>query len=84
MSYHLTILTPQGRRYEGEVMHTRVPAEIGSIGVLTDHAPLVTSSCGGVIEITEKEGGTKKFSIGAGFFEIAGNKAVLLTQSFKD
>jgi F-type H+-transporting ATPase subunit epsilon len=60
-SYNLIVITPQGVAYQGEVTHTRVPVEQGTIGVLADHAPLVTSSSGGVLEIRENNGGEKNF-----------------------
>lgn len=81
-SYNLIVITPQGVAYEGEVTHCRVPAEQGTIGVLADHAPLVTSSSGGILEVRENGGEEKKFSVGNGFFEVNHNKATFLTQSF--
>ena len=82
-SYHLDIITPQGVAYEGEVVHTQLPAEDGFVGVLSSHAPYVTSSPGGRLEVRETSGAEKKFKIGAGFFEVAHNKATFLTQSFQ-
>jgi F-type H+-transporting ATPase subunit epsilon len=81
--YHLAVVTPQGRSYDGDVIHALVPGETGFVGVLANHAPFVTSSAGGRLEITEKEGLVKKFTVGPGFFEVMDNQAVLLTQSFK-
>lgn len=81
-SYNLTVITPQGVAYQGEVTHARVPVEQGTIGVLADHAPLVTSSSGGLLEVRENNGGEKTFSVGNGFFEVNHNQATFLTQSF--
>lgn len=80
--YHLDVITPQGVAYSGDVLHTLLPGENGFIGVLANHAHYVTSSSGGRLEVREKDGTEKKFKVGAGFFEVARNKAVLLTQSF--
>jgi len=54
------------------------------IGVLANHAPYVTSSAGGRFEIEKRDGAEMKFEVGAGFFEVARNKATFLTQSFKE
>lgn len=81
-SYHLDVITPQGISYSGEVVHTLVPGEDGFIGVLANHAPYVTSSPGGRLEVRETSGTEKKFEVGIGFFEVAHNKATFLTQSF--
>lgn len=81
-SYKLDVITPQGVAYTGEVLHALLPAEDGLVGVLANHAPYVTSSPGGPLEIRETSGSEKKFQVGAGFFEVAHNKATFLTQSF--
>jgi F0F1-type ATP synthase epsilon subunit len=82
--YHLTVITPQGLRYEGDVIHTLVPAERGFVGVLANHAAFVTSSIGGKTEITVKDGQVRKCKAGPGFFEILDNRAVFLTQSWSE
>ena len=82
-SYQLNVITPQGITYTGEVVHTLIPAEDGFVGVLANHAPYVTSSPGGRLEVRESGGSEKKFRIGPGFFEITRNKATFLTQSFQ-
>jgi len=80
--YQLTIITPEGRTYTGEVVHARIPAEDGYVGVLACHAPYVTSSPGGAVEIEEKDGAKMKFEVGPGFFTVENNRADFFTQSF--
>ena len=82
-SYLLQIITPYGTVYEGNVLHTRVPTEDGFVGILANHAPYVTSSSGGRFDVREKGGTEKRFQVGAGFFEVAENRATFLTQSFE-
>ena len=82
--YRLEVITPQGIVYHGEVIHTFLPAENGFVGVLANHAPYVTSSAGGRLEVRERSGEGKKFKVGRGFFEVAQNKAAFLTQSFEN
>ncbi len=81
-SYKLEVITPQGTAYAGEVIHSLVPAESGFVGVLANHTPYVTVSSGGKFEVREKNGQEKRFKVGAGFFEVAKNQAIFLTQSF--
>ena len=81
--YNLQIITPHGIAYSTDAVHTLLPAEDGFVGVLAHHAPYVTSVAGGRFEILEREGDTKKFRVGSGFFEVAKNQATLLVQSFK-
>ena len=83
-SYQLEVITPQGSAYNGEVVHSLIPAENGFVGVLANHAPYVTSSPGGRFEVREKTGAEKKFTVGEGFFEMAHNHATFLTRSFSE
>ena len=79
--YHIQIITPQGIPYQGDVVHTLVPAEDGFVGVLANHAPYVSASAGGRLEVREKEG-EEEFRVGPGFFEVVSNQACFFTQSF--
>jgi F-type H+-transporting ATPase subunit epsilon len=81
--YKLQIITPQGVQYQNEVVHALIPAEDGFVGVLANHAPYITSSLGGSIEIREKNGEEKKFQVGPGFFEVSANQAAFLAQTFR-
>ena len=82
-SYTLEILTPRGRSFSGEVVHTLIPAEDGFVGVLANHTSYVTSSPGGRLEIRLPSGETKSLGVGPGFFQMLKNQAFFLTQSVK-
>ena len=79
--YNIEIITPQGIALTAQVTHTLVPGWDGFVGVLANHAPYVTFSPGGRLEIRETSGAEKKYKAGPGFFEVAHNKASFLTQS---
>lgn len=80
-TYQLEILTPHGRFFGGDVVHTLVPAEDGFVGVLANHTSYVTSSPGGKLEIRLASGETRPFKVGPGFFQIFNNDAFFLTRS---
>jgi F-type H+-transporting ATPase subunit epsilon len=80
-SYQLEIMTPEGTAYQGEVVHVLIPAEDGFVGVLAHHAPYITSSSGGRFDIRQQSGEERQFQVGSGFFEVANNQAIFLTQS---
>lgn len=80
--FKLKVLTPQGGAYEANAIHVRLPNDDGFVGILANHAPYVTSSPGGFLEVQEAGSGVQIFKIGPGFFEIAENKAIFLTQTF--
>jgi len=81
--YSLQVVTPAGVVYEGKVRHARVPVENGSVGVLANHAPYVTSSAGGPLIIDEENGSQNQMNVGEGFFSVAYNKALFLTSTFQ-
>ncbi len=83
-NYDFEILTPRGRLFSGEVAHTFLPAEDGFVGVLVNHAPYVTSSPGGKLEVRLPSGETRGFRVGPGFFQVFKNQAFFLTQSVQE
>ena len=84
-NYKLEVITPQGAVYSEEVEHVRLPTtNNGSIGVLGNHASLITASDGGLCLIREKGGKEKNFEVGAGFFSVNQNTASFLTQVFEE
>ena len=81
MTYHLEILTPLGRVFSEDVVHSLVPAEDGFVGVLANHTAYITSSHGGRFETRLPSGEVKRFRVGPGFFQILRNEASLLAES---
>lgn len=83
MTYQFQILTPLGKFFSGEVIHARIPAEDGFVGVLARHAPYLTSSPGGALEVRLPSGETQTFHVGSGFFRVLKNDGFFLTHSAK-
>ena len=81
--FKLQITTPQGQEYAGEVVHARIPVEDGSVGVLANHAAYITVSAPGLCLLRERDGQEHSVKVGRGFFTVAKNEAMLLTQSFE-
>ncbi len=79
--YNLTIVTPEKIFYEGEVSSVIVPGSEGYLGVLTNHAPLITGIVPGKVFVTDGDDKEIFMAISYGFFEVSGNKATLLADS---
>ena len=74
---NLSILTPERVLYEGAVRYLYVPGSAGYMGILVDHAPLISSLKPGGVEIrpTQKGSAPLKFTIRRpGFMEINKNQ----------
>lgn len=79
--YRLSIVTPEKIFYDKEIKSLVVPGTDGYLGVLTDHAPLITALKPGKIEFYESEDKLVVMAVSGGFLEVSGNKANLLVDA---
>lgn len=80
--FDVNIVTPERIAYEGRAISLIVPAELGYLGVLANHAPLVANLTRGTITVRDSSGNTRTFGCpGRGFLEVARNTATLLLDS---
>lgn len=76
-TFDLSLVTPEGPAYEGEVEMLVVPGADGEIGVLARHAPLVAMLRAG--ETRVKSGGEWSwFATGPGYFKVQQDRALVL------
>jgi F-type H+-transporting ATPase subunit epsilon len=77
--FKVNILTAQKIVYFGEASSLIAPGELGYLGILADHAPLLTSLVPGRILIRDASGGHSVInSKGNGFLEALKNNITLL------
>ncbi len=79
--FQIEIVTPQKMHFSGEVVSVTAPGELGQFQVLKNHAPLLSSLTKGKVKLALADRSEQSFSILDGFFEVSGNKAILLTES---
>lgn len=80
--FHVKILTPENRVFEGEVVSLVVPAALGYLGVLAGHAPLIAGLMPGKIIVRQGPGLPQVIrNKGKGFLEVIDNQATLLLDS---
>jgi F-type H+-transporting ATPase subunit epsilon len=82
-SFHFTVVTPEKVFFDGEVSSLIAPGGAGYLGVLANHAPLLTTLASGRLNYTLPDGAVKDLEIGPGFLDVSGNRATLLTESVK-
>jgi F-type H+-transporting ATPase subunit epsilon len=78
-TFDLSLVTPDGAAYEGQVEMIVVPGQIGDIGVLARHAPLIATLRSGSTRI--HPGGDAEvleFATGPGFFQVLRDRAIAL------
>jgi len=77
--FNLSIIAPDKTIYEGKVSSLVVPAKLGYLGVLADHAPIIASLTSGRITLREDSLAPKVFHHhGGGFLEVSKNNATVL------
>ena len=76
----LEIVTPDKVVVKEQVSFIKAPAGLGSIGILPNHAPLLTSLDIGIVEFT-KDSEKIEITISEGFLEVLNNKATILVNS---
>jgi F-type H+-transporting ATPase subunit epsilon len=83
-NFQVQIITPSNIVYNGEVESLIVPGEAGYLGVLADHAPLISTLKPGTITVKESSGQTRKFNVpGKGFIEVVKNQVTLLLRNLE-
>ena len=77
----LRVLTPEGFALEDQAVSVTAPGEPGYLGMLRDHAPLVTTLKPGLLTWRRPGGDTRRRSLGAGLLEVAHNQVTILTDA---
>ena len=79
---HLTVLTPERGVLDQDVYSVTVPGAQGYLGILKDHAPLISSTVPGKLTVKDVGGNPSVYAVGAGFVEVSHNKVSILADSF--
>ena len=76
----LEVVTPEKQVFSDEVQSIIVPAAEGYLGVLPNHAPLISGLKPGIIKYRQ-EGQTRLLAISGGFMEVSSNKVTILADT---
>ncbi len=77
----LEIVTPEQTLYSNEVKYVKVPGSKGQFGILTNHAPVISTLEKGQIKIVEPDKTEKFFDVKGGVIEILKNNIIILIKS---
>jgi F-type H+-transporting ATPase subunit epsilon len=73
------ILTPDAALFSGEATFVGLPGADGSLGIMNNHAPLITTLKSG--EVVVKNGGSEeRFAVGGGTVEVLNNVVTVLAE----
>jgi F-type H+-transporting ATPase subunit epsilon len=84
-TFVVSLVTPEGAAFEGEVEMLVVPGDAGEIGVLARHAPLVAMLKAGSTRLwVRRDGDVREFATGPGFFKVEQDRALALVDDAVD
>jgi F-type H+-transporting ATPase subunit epsilon len=76
----LSIVTPEKQLVSEEVDQVNVPGTEGDLGILHDHAPILTLLRSGQLSY-EKEGETVVLVVSGGYLEVTDNRVTVLAET---
>jgi F-type H+-transporting ATPase subunit epsilon len=79
--FHLEIVTPEGVQLSEDIDELTAPSVDGQFGVLPGHRPMLAALATGIISYIQG-GAVTQVAVGAGYVEIHGDRAVVLTDRF--
>lgn len=80
-NFPLELITPEARVMAENVRSVRAPGIEGSLGVLANHAPLMTALTVGVLKIEHDNGDMEYISISGGFMQVTPDKVIILADT---
>ena len=80
---NLSLVSPARTYYEGSVSYVQAPIHDGLIGILLNHAPLMSVLGFGLLTLRDDKG-ERSFVVDGGFLEIFNNKVTVLANSAAD
>jgi F-type H+-transporting ATPase subunit epsilon len=75
------LVTPQRLLFEGPALSVQAPGSEGYLGILANHAPLITALMPGKLEVKDPKGIVTTYAVSGGFLEVSANRASVLADS---
>ena len=82
-TYQLTIATPDGNQFQGEVVGLFVRGAEGDLAVFAGHVPFITSVQAGQCRIHLPDDDEKSATLDGGLLTVSGKTVTLLSGSFQ-
>jgi len=74
------IISPDKEIFSGEATFVGVPGVDGSMGILNNHAPLITTLRTGEVKVKDSKGNEECFEVKGGVLEVMDNKVIILAE----
>jgi F-type H+-transporting ATPase subunit epsilon len=74
------VLTPEGEVWSGEARQVSTRTEVGEVGILANHAPLLAALRPTELRLHLSDSETKRYAQAHGWLQVYGNRARLLLE----
>ena len=79
-TFEVEVLTPEGEVFNGEVKQVSTRTEVGEIGILANHAPLMAALAPTELRLHVSDSETVRYAQSHGWLQVFGNRARLLLE----
>jgi F-type H+-transporting ATPase subunit epsilon len=81
--FKLSVVTPEKTVFEREASSIVAPGSEGYLGILTNHAPLITALIPGRLTVTDSAGQDTNYALSGGFLEVSHNLVTILADAIE-
>lgn len=81
MTMHIDIVSAEVEIYSGTVTEVYAPAEMGEVGIMAHHAPLITKMKPGEVRIVKQNGEVESFFVSGGILEVQPHVVTILSDT---
>jgi F-type H+-transporting ATPase subunit epsilon len=76
----VSVISPERVLFEGQATSVLAPGHDGELGILSNHAPLMTVLGNGVLSL-QGDGGAQRFQVEGGFLQVVDNVVRVVTET---
>jgi F-type H+-transporting ATPase subunit epsilon len=81
MTMHVNIVSAEQEIYSGTVIQVFAPAEMGEVGIMPRHAPMLSTLKPGVVRVISQEDEEQTFFVSGGILEIQPHVVTILSDT---
>ncbi|MDH5611319.1 MAG: F0F1 ATP synthase subunit epsilon [Gammaproteobacteria bacterium] len=81
MTMHVDIVSAEVEIYSGTITELYAPAEMGEVGIMPRHAPLLTKMKPGEVRIVDQQGEVQSFFVNGGILEVQPHIVTILSDT---
>jgi len=81
MTMHVDIVSAEVEIFSGTVTELYAPAEMGEVGIMPRHAPLLATMRPGEVRIVDQQGETQSFFVNGGILEVQPHVVTILSDT---